>query len=448
MIKKAKILKNKKSIAKPDISSAKTISNLVDNNVFFEHKSGHKQNLKKRVLLIITGSIAAYKAMDLIRLFSKNSCDTTCILTKSACEFITPLLATCISGNQAHCELFSSNDEASIDHIALSRQHDLIIVAPATADFIAKIANGYADDLASSVVLASNKKVFVAPAMNEKMWINSITQKNLTKLTDSEISIINPSVDNLACGEFGIGKMADIENIWQSIENFFALQNLLKDKKILITGGATIEPIDPVRFIGNHSSGIQALNLAKVFLACGAKVKLVAGEMRGQAGSQIQLHKDSILNVKTAEEMLSAVKQNLAGNDVFVGCAAVADFRVKNFSPQKIKKSQVKTLALKLIPNPDILDFVGHCPQRPKMVIGFAAESENLLPNAQRKMIDKNCDLVVANDIATNQIFGSLTSSAFLLERISQKINMTDLGNLSKESLSKIIAQKIANFLL
>ena len=411
---------------------------------------------KKRILLIITGSVAAYKAMDLIRLLRKKDFEITCILTKAACEFITPLLATSISGNAAHYELFSSINEAKMGHIALSRQHDLILIAPATADFIAKIANGYADDLASSVVLASDKKIFIAPAMNEKMWLQDSTQHNLAKLMQNGVFIIEPETDILACGEYGVGKLAAIERISKKIEEFFDSQNLLKGKKILITGGSTIEPIDPVRFIGNHSSGIQAASLVKILYEFGADIKLIAGKINEEILRKISLPKESIIHVKTADEMFLAVKKNLAWCNVFVACAAVADFKVKNFSKEKIKKSDLKnkskntekdskTLTLELISNPDILDFVGNSEKRPQMVIGFAAESENLLANAKIKMRKKNCDLLIANNIAQNEIFGKIDTHALILEKSPQKTR--DLGKISKENLAKIIAQKIAEFL-
>ena len=234
----------------------------------------------KKILLVITGSVAAYKSMDLLRLLKKKSYDVTCILTESAQKFITPLLVSSLSGNKTHTEIFSDEDATGISHIQLSRQADLIVVAPATADFIAKLANGYASDLASSVILAANKKIILAPAMNEKMWDNLQTQKNLQTLVESGVAVVDPEADILACGELGVGKMAAPEKICEKICDFFANQNRLKGRRILITGGSTIEPIDPVRFIGNHSSGKQAIEIAKVLNEMGADVTLVAGNIR------------------------------------------------------------------------------------------------------------------------------------------------------------------------
>ncbi|MBM5782442.1 MAG: bifunctional phosphopantothenoylcysteine decarboxylase/phosphopantothenate--cysteine ligase CoaBC [Pelagibacterales bacterium] len=389
----------------------------------------------KKILLIITGSIAAYKSMDLVRLLKKNSFDVTCVLTKAACEFITPLLASSISGNKTYNELFSIEDELEMGHINLSRQSDLIVVAPASADFIAKIANGMADDLASNVVLASNKKIIIAPAMNEKMWEKKSTQDNLKELLQSNITIVDPQKDVLACGEFGIGKMANPEEIYAQIEQFFLNQNLLKGKKILITGGSTYEPIDPVRFIGNHSSGKQAIAIAEVLNEMNADVTLVAGNIH----ETIALPKEKIITVKTAEEMFEAVKNNMAKLEVFIGCAAVSDFKVKNFSKEKIKKTATKNPVLELEKNPDILEFVGNNKKRPKLVIGFAAESNNLERFAKEKLVNKNCDLIVANNVAEGKIFGSNMTNAIFVK----KNKVEKLGECSKSELALALSHFI-----
>jgi phosphopantothenoylcysteine decarboxylase/phosphopantothenate--cysteine ligase len=393
---------------------------------------------QKKILLIITGSVAAYKAMDLLRCLKKNNFDVTCVLTKAAAQFITPLLVSSLSGNKTYDELFLANDEVEMGHINLSRQADLIVVAPATADFIAKIANGYADDLASNVILAANKKIIVAPAMNEKMWQNAATQKNLNITFERAISMVEPETDILACGEFGVGKMASPEKICQKICDFFANQNLLKGKKILITGGATFEPIDPVRFIGNYSSGIQAIKIAQILYEMNADVTFIAANIN----APIALPADKILRVKTALEMFEMVKKNLLQTQVFVGCAAVADFRVKDFSAQKIKKTSAQNLTLELTKNPDILEFVGNHQSRPELVIGFAAESENLEKNAAEKLLKKNCDLVVGNKIDEGKIFGNSHSDAIFVEAKKTE----KLGKISKAQIADLLAQKILNF--
>lgn len=393
----------------------------------------------KKVLLIITGSVAAYKSMDLIRLLIKKNFEVTCVLTKAAQQFITPLLASSLSGNKTYNELFDSSDELGIEHINLSRRADLIVVAPATADFIAKIANGYADDLASNVVLAANKKIIIAPAMNEKMWNNKATQKNIAKALESGISMIDPESDILACGELGVGKMASPEKICEKVSDFFANQNRLNGRKILITGGSTFEPIDPVRFIGNHSSGKQAIAIATTLHEMGADVTLVAGNIR----ETISLPATKIIRIKTAQEMFDAVKENLTKTNVFIGCAAVADFKVKKIATQKIKKTSANNLTLELEKNPDILDFVGHDKNRPELVIGFAAESDNLEKYAREKLKKKNCDLVVANDIESGKIFGSDQTKVIFVDPKQTK----DLGRISKSELARILAEKIANIL-
>lgn len=395
--------------------------------------------MNKKILLIITGSVAAYKAMDLVRLLRKKSFDVTCVLTKAAGEFITPLLASSLSGNKTYTELFSADDELEMGHINLSRQADLIVVAPTTADFMAKIANGYADDLASNVLLAANKKIILAPAMNEKMWENKRTQKNLQKVLESGIMVVEPETDILACGEFGVGKMAAPEKIGEKVSNFFERQNQLQGKKFVITGGSTVEPIDPVRFIGNHSSGKQAIAIAQVLHEMGADVTLIAGNIR----EVISLPKEKIIRVQTAEEMLAAVKKNLTKTHAFIGCAAVADFKVKQVAREKIKKIGAAKMILELEQNPDILQFVGNSKQRPQLVIGFAAESSNLEKNAKEKLQKKNCDLVVANDIEAGAIFGSAQTKAFFVSR--EKIE--NLGKISKVELAAKLAEKVVEFL-
>ncbi|MFM7620820.1 MAG: bifunctional phosphopantothenoylcysteine decarboxylase/phosphopantothenate--cysteine ligase CoaBC, partial [Alphaproteobacteria bacterium] len=339
----------------------------------------------KKILIIITGSVACYKTLDLIRLLRKKNYQVNCILTKSASEFISPLLVSSLSATPTYHQLFALDDEVKMGHIRLARENDLIVIAPASADFIAKIAHGNADDLASCVVLASDKKIILAPAMNEKMWLNDITSQNLKKLTEQGIEIIEPENDLLACGEVGIGKMANIEKIFEEIENFLAIENLLSGKKILITAGSTREMIDSVRFIGNNSSGKQGIALAKILKQANAQVTMIAGNIV----LPIPLESSNVKRVTSAQQMFDAVKENLHEVDVFIGCAAVADFKIKNPSYDKIKKNILKNLALEFELNPDILEFVGNNPNRPEMVIGFCAESQNLLANAKDKLFKK-----------------------------------------------------------
>lgn len=394
----------------------------------------------KKILLIITGSVASYKSMDIVRQLKKANYDVSCVLTKAAQEFITPLLVSSLSGNKTYNELFDIDEEIDMGHINLSRQADLIVVAPASANFIAKMANGYGDDLASTTLLAANKPILVAPAMNEKMWFHKNTQENLAKLLQSNIQIIEPQKDILACGELGIGKMAEPQTIFDEIEEFFLNRDLLKGKNIVITAGSTYEPIDPVRFIGNRSTGIQAIQLADTLAKMNANVTLIAGNIT----KSIPLPDKNIIRVGSTQEMFDAVKENLKNVDCFIGCAAVSDYKVKNPSLTKIKKDKTKEgsdkLTIELVENPDILDFVGNNKDnRPKLVIGFAAESGDLEKYARQKLTRKNCDLVLANNIDNGKIFGSNDSEAILVSKTESK----NLGRISKKEVARSLAQEI-----
>lgn len=395
--------------------------------------------MNKKILLIITGSVACYKSIELIRLLKKKKYEVTCILSKGAKEFITQLMVSSISGNKTYDELFNVEDEINMGHINLSRTHDLILIAPASADFIAKIANGYGDDLALAVILASNKKIIFAPAMNEKMWLNSITQQNIDKIIHCGLKMINPESDILACGEEGIGKMASLENIIKEVDDFFIKQNLFKDINILITAGATVEPIDPVRFIGNNSSGKQALAIAKILSEMGANIYLVIGNIK----EKIDFACKTIIEIKTAKEMLEEVMKLVNSIDIFIGCSAVSDYKVKNFSPTKIKKSDNPTLILELEKNPDILLNVSNSENRPKIVIGFCAENENLFNYANEKLIKKNCDLIIANNVNHGEIFGSDFTDAMMI----QKNSCQKLGRITKAELAYKLALKIKELL-
>ena len=370
--------------------------------------------MSKKILLIITGSIAAYKSVDLIRLLIKAGYEVTPVMTKAAVEFITPLLVSSIAGVKVHSDLFAIDEEKGMAHINLSRQNDLILVAPASADIIGKMASGTADDLASNILLAANKPIIIAPAMNEKMWLNKANQANLNILRENGVKILTPDSDILACGEKGVGKMTDPKIIFDEAEKFFNEKKIFAGKKIIVTAGSTFEPIDPVRFIGNYSSGKQGIAIAKRFHELGAEVKLIAGNIDND---KIDLPKTAIINVKSADEMLKAVEENLAKTAIFVSCAAVADFKVKNVAKEKIKKTAKNSLSLELVKNIDILKTVANHKQRPKIVVGFAAESENLIENAKKKLKEKNCDLIVANNIKENQIFGSNYNQVSIIDK-------------------------------
>lgn len=391
--------------------------------------------MKKRILLIITGSVAAYKSLDLIRLLKKNDYEVTPLMTKAAKEFVTPLLVSSISGSEVYQDLFSLDEEAKMGHINLSRENDLIIVAPASADIIAKMNNAIADDLASTVLLASNKPIFVVPAMNEKMWFNESNQRNIKALRENGVRILEPKTDILACGEFGVGKMLEVEEIFSQIENFFHSKKTLVGKNIIVTAGATFEPIDPVRFIGNYSSGKQGIEIAEKLNDFGANVILVAANIH----ENINLNSKNIIRVRSADEMMAAVNENLKTADIFISCAAVADFKPKIYSDKKIKKGENTFDKIELVENIDILKTVGNSKNRPKIVIGFAAESENLIENARKKLREKNCDLIIANNIENGQIFGSNYNKISILSANNQE----NFDKMTKSQVASILADKL-----
>ena len=351
----------------------------------------------KKILFIICGGVSAYKSLETIRLFKKNNAEIKTILTKSAKEFVTPLSIVSLSQGKVYEDLFNVENETEMDHISLSRWADVIIVAPATANTISKLSQGSSEDLASTVILASNKQIFLAPAMNVRMWEHQSTKKNLEKLKNYGYKIIGPIVGKMACGEYGEGKMSEPLEIFNTINNF--LSNQVKNKKIkaLVTAGPTIEYIDPVRFITNRSSGKQGYEIAKSLSKRGFDTTLISGP------TNLNIEEDiNLINVKTAEEMFKATQESLP-TDVAIFSAAVADFKIKNKNLNKIKKQD--TLTINLQKNIDILHYVSnHNSMRPKLVIGFAAETNEINKNATNKLTDKNCDWIIANDVSKKNI--------------------------------------------
>ena len=349
----------------------------------------------KRVLLIIGGGIAAYKSLELIREISKRGGSVRAILTKAGAEFVTPLSVSSLSGEKVFTDLFSLTDEAEMGHIELSRSADLVVVAPATADLLAKMAHGLANDLASTALLATDKPVLVAPAMNVRMWQHAATQRNLATLKADGVRFVGPDEGAMACGEFGPGRMAEPLAILDAIEQALspALQSLA-GKHVLVTSGPTHEPIDPVRYIANRSSGKQGHAIAAAASRAGAKVTLVTGPVAIPDPFGV-----TTLHVETAAEMLAAVEKSLPA-DIAVFCAAVADWRVAVQSGDKLKKTEAGPPALVLTPNPDILSTIAHrATDRPSLIVGFAAETSNVIDYARGKLDKKACDLIVANDV-------------------------------------------------
>jgi phosphopantothenoylcysteine decarboxylase/phosphopantothenate--cysteine ligase len=377
---------------------------------------------ERRILLIIGGGIAAYKSLELVRLLRSAGAKVRVVLTKAGCEFVTPLSASSLSGDKVYTDLFSLTDEAEIGHIQLSRDADLVIVAPTTADLLAKIATGQADDLASTLLLATNKPILLAPAMNVRMWLHVATQRNVARAKLDGCFFIGPGEGSMACGDFGPGRMtepADILNAAASLmdrdlDKSSTAKNLpLEGKKFIVTSGPTHEPIDPVRFIANRSSGRQGHSIAQAAAQAGAEVILVSGPVSIPAPAGVRL-----ISVETAEEMLAAVQRSLPA-DVFVAAAAVADWRVERIEASKIKKDKSGLPVLKFIENPDILAEVAAGGEvRPQVVVGFAAETDGLLANAQAKLTKKGCDLIVANHVGVgSDVMGGLDNIVHIISR-------------------------------
>jgi len=394
---------------------------------------------QRKILLIICGGISAYKSLELIRLLKKQDIEIKTILTKSAKEFVTPLSVASLSQGKVYDDLFNAENEAEMDHISLSRWADIILVVPATANTISKLSAGSSDDLASTVILASDKDVFLTPAMNVRMWEHPSTKQNLNKLKSYGYKIIGPEIGDMACGEFGEGKMTEPKDIFQTIEAYFGELNKNQKLKALVTAGPTNEYIDPVRFITNKSSGKQGYALAKSFAKRGFQTTLISGPTNLQVDSNINL-----IKVETADEMFKATQENLP-TDVAIFSAAVADFKVKEKKNEKMKKQEY--LNLELEKNIDILNYISkHNSLRPKLVIGFAAETNDLQENAQKKLIEKNCDWIIANDVSNNSIgFDSDFNEVSIFykddEIKNEKLVMKKKSEISEEIINRVIKQ-------
>ena len=350
----------------------------------------------KRILLVVTGGIAAFKALELVRLIKANGINVRVVLTESGSKFVTPLSIQALTEDKVYTELFSLTDESEMGHIQLSRDADLILVAPATANILAKMRAGISDDLASTVLLATDKPVLVAPSMNVRMWEHAATQDNIGALIKRGVEVLGPDVGAMACGEFGAGRMCEPAEIVQHVLSFLSLNKSLEGKTALVTSGPTLEPIDPVRFISNRSSGKQGYAMASALSKHGAKTTLVTGptNLRDPLGVKV-------IKIETAADMLQACLDSLPA-DIAICAAAVADWHVVNNSEQKIKKRDTGSVSiLELNENPDILKTLSQLDSnRPDLVVGFAAETENLLNNAVKKRKNKGCDWILANDVS------------------------------------------------
>ena len=389
----------------------------------------------KKVLLIITGGIAAYKSLELVRKLKEKGADVIPVMTKAAENFVTPMSVSALAQEKVFNKLFDLTDEAEMGHIELSRSSDLIIVVPASADFIAKTATGQANDLASTLILATDTKVLMAPAMNVRMWENPLTQKNIKILHNNGVKFVGPDEGEMACGEFGFGRMAEADEILKEIEANFR-DKKLKGRHFLVTSGPTIEPIDPVRFIGNRSSGLQGGAIANELVESGAEVTFITGPVNLDPP-----HGSNIIRVETADEMYDAVHSSLPA-DAAVFAAAVADWKIKKTEQQKLKKQTGNLPAFDLTENKDILASVSKLKKnRPKIVMGFAAETENILENAKSKLMKKGCDFIVANDVSLGtQTLGGNENAAII---VSEK-DVETLNKMSKRALAKILVEKIS----
>ena len=393
----------------------------------------------KKILLIICGGISAYKSLEIIRLLKKRGATVKTILTKSAKEFVTPLSVASLSQEKVYDDLFSVENESGMDHISLSRWSDLILVAPATANTISKLSKGSSDDLASTVVLASDKDIFLAPAMNVRMWEHPSTKENLNKLKKYGYKIIGPEIGDMACGEFGEGKMTEPNEIIRQIESYFLNLNKNKKFKALVTAGPTYEYIDPVRFITNKSSGKQGFELAKALSKKGFETTLISGPTNLKINNDINL-----IQVETADEMFKATQNNLP-TDVAIFSAAVADFKIKEKKREKIKK--IDYVNLNLEENIDILNYVSnHNSLRPKLVIGFAAETHNIEENSKKKLMAKNCDWIIANDVSNKSIgFDSDFNEVTILYKDKkiddEKLYMKKKSEIADEIIDRVVSQ-------
>ena len=396
--------------------------------------------VSKRVLLIVGGGVAAYKALELTRLLRKAGVAVRPILTRAATQFVTPLSLAALAEDKVYQELFSLTDEAEMGHIELSRSADLVVVAPATADLMAKAANGLADDLASTTLLATDKPVLMAPAMNVRMWLHPATQRNLKTLQDDGVRIIGPDEGPMACGEFGPGRLAEPPVIFAAI--MLALAGVsgapLKGRKLLVTAGPTAEPIDPVRVLTNRSSGKQGYAIAAALAELGAEVTLVSGPTALPAPAGVER-----VWVETAVEMLEASKAALPA-DAAVCVAAVADWRVDQVFGLKLKKGKDGPPTLTLVENPDILATLSASgPARPRLVVGFAAETDNIEANAKAKLARKGCDWIVANDVADAWVMGGDENAVLLVT----KGGVDRWERAAKTDVARRLALKIAEAL-
>lgn len=394
----------------------------------------------RRILLVVAGGIAAYKTLELVRRLRERGASVRAVLTRAGAEFVTPLSLASLTGDKVYRELFDLTDEAEMGHIQLSRDADLVVVAPATADIMAKLATGRADDLASTALLATDKPVLMAPAMNVRMWEHPATQSNLETLKRRSTRFVGPNQGDMACGEYGYGRMAEPAEILAAIETQFRAAGRLSGRRALVTSGPTFEALDPVRFLGNRSSGRQGHAVAAALAAAGAETTLVTGPVALPDPAGV-----TTLHVESAEEMLAACREALPV-EIAVCAAAVADWRPAQTAEQKMKKgTDSRAPELALLPNPDILATLSQPgPQRPRLVVGFAAETENLVEHARRKLASKGCDWILANDVSpASGTFGGDETTIHLVDAAG----VESWPRLRKQAVAERLASRIGETL-
>tara|TARA_A100001011_G_scaffold360606_1_gene408047 strand:- start:2382 stop:3578 length:1197 start_codon:yes stop_codon:yes gene_type:complete len=397
-----------------------------------------KQLANKHILLCVTGGIAAYKAAEIIRLFKTSGANVRVLMTEAAKEFITPLTMQALSGNQVHTDLLDTDAEAAMGHIELAKWSDIVLIAPCSANSIARLASGKGDDLMTAVCLAAESKIYIAPAMNQAMWSDSRTQENYKKLIKNSFISIGPDSGEQACGDEGFGRMSEPQNIVNEIASSFSA-GLLAGKKILITAGPTREKIDPVRYISNRSSGKMGFSIAEAARDEGGLVSIISGPVSLETPDEIKR-----IDVESADEMFKEVYKVINDFDLFISTAAVSDFKPEKYKNQKIKKGKkIDNVSMELIKNKDILKSVSNNKGDLK-VIGFAAETQNIIENAKKKLSEKNLDLIIANDVSDTTIgFDSDENEVYLItNKIEKKID-----KVSKKKLSRNIVEFIANHL-
>ena len=400
----------------------------------------------KRILLVISGGIAAYKCLDLVRRLRERGASVRCVLTRAAEEFVTPLSLSALSENPVHRDLFSLTEQNDIGHIQLSREADILLVAPATANILAKMAGGIADDLATTILLATSAPVLVAPAMNVRMWEHPATRINIDTLAARGVLQVGPNEGDMACGEFGFGRMAEVDEILEALEGFFENGARLSGRRALVTSGPTYEAIDPVRYIANRSSGKQGHAIATALAGLGAETTLVAGPTDQPDPPGV-----TVVRIESAVEMLAACETALP-TDIAVCAAAVADWCAAETATRKLKKSaqpESGSPAIQLARNPDILATLAAAGKnRPKLVVGFAAETESVVPNAIAKRAAKGCDWIVANDVsAETGTFGGNSNSVHLVAGPAGNETVEDWPRMSKTDVAQRLAERIADAL-